>query len=81
MPKHKRRRGCLIALLIVFVLVGGVAAGGLWVWNTYGDKISETMGWGPSKDYEAGQATGTALVTINKGDGGSRCPRRSTTPA
>ena len=71
-PKHKRRRGCLIALLIVFVLVAGAAAGGLWVWNTYGDKISETMGWGPSKDYEAGQATGTALVTINKGDGGQQ---------
>jgi UPF0755 protein len=69
-PKRKRRRGCLIALLIVFVLVGGVAAGGLWVWNTYGDKISDTLGWGPSKDYEAGQATGNALVTINKGDGG-----------
>ncbi|MBN9158701.1 endolytic transglycosylase MltG [Microbacterium sp.] len=71
-PKHKRRRGCLVALIIVFVLVGGAAAGGLWVWNTYGAKISETMGWGPSKDYEAGQATGNALVTINKGDSGQQ---------
>ena len=71
-PKQKRRRGCLVALIIVFVLVGGAAAGGLWAWNTYGAKISETLGWGPAKDYEAGQATGNALVTINKGDSGQQ---------
>ena len=71
-PKRKKRRGCLVALLIVFVLIAGVATGGLWVWNTYGDKISEVMGWGPSKDFEAGQATGNALVTIKKGDGGQQ---------
>ncbi|MDQ4212764.1 endolytic transglycosylase MltG [Microbacterium capsulatum] len=71
-PRRKRRRGCFTALVIVFVLLGGAAGGGLWVWNTYGAKISETMGWGPSKDYEAGQATGQALVTINKGDGGQQ---------
>jgi len=71
-PKRKRRRGCLVALLIVFVLIAGAATGGLWVWNTYGDKISEVMGWGPSKDFEAGQATGNALVTIKKGDGGQQ---------
>ncbi|MBS1907147.1 MAG: endolytic transglycosylase MltG [Actinobacteria bacterium] len=71
-PKHKKRRGCLVALLIVFVLVGGAAAGGLWAWNTYGAKISEVMGWGPSKDFEAGQASGNALVTIKKGDGGQQ---------
>jgi len=69
-PKRKKRRGCLVALLVVFVLVAGAAGGGLWVWNTYGGKISEVMGWGPSKDFETGLATGTALVTIKKGDGG-----------
>ncbi|MFD6699162.1 MULTISPECIES: endolytic transglycosylase MltG [unclassified Microbacterium] len=71
-PKRKKRRGCLIALLVVFVLIAGAAGGGLWVWNTYGDKISEVMGWGPAKDFEAGQATGNALVTIKKGDGGQQ---------
>ncbi|MFJ4164203.1 endolytic transglycosylase MltG [Microbacterium sp. NPDC089698] len=71
-PKRKKRRGCLIALLVVFVLIAGAAGGGLWVWNTYGTKISEVMGWGPSKDFEAGQATGNALVTIKKGDGGQQ---------
>ncbi|OZB85128.1 endolytic transglycosylase MltG [Microbacterium sp. 13-71-7] len=74
-PKRKKRRGCLIALLVVFVLVAGAAGGGLWVWNAYGDKISEVMGWGPSKDFEAGQATGNALVTIKKGDGGQQISR------
>lgn len=72
-PKPKRKHGgWLVALLIVVVLVGGAAAGGLWVWNTYSAQISELMGWGPSKDYEAGQANGTALVTIKKGDGGQQ---------
>jgi UPF0755 protein len=56
----------------VFVLLGGAAAGGLWVWNSYGTQISDALGWGPSKDYESGQSTGNALVTIKKGDGGQQ---------
>ncbi|WP_424935770.1 MULTISPECIES: endolytic transglycosylase MltG [Bacteria] len=68
---RRRRTGCLVALLIVLVLLGGLAAGGVWVWNTYGDKISEALGWGPSKDYEEGQATGNALITISAGDTGA----------
>ncbi|WP_309064267.1 endolytic transglycosylase MltG [Microbacterium sp.] len=70
-PRAKPRgRGCLIALIIVLVLVGGLAAGGVWVWNTYGDRISDIMGWGEPKDYEEGQAHGEALVTIRSGDTG-----------
>ncbi|MBT2485989.1 MULTISPECIES: endolytic transglycosylase MltG [unclassified Microbacterium] len=68
-PK-KRRRGCLIALVIVLAILGGIAAGGLWVWNTYGDRISEAMGWGEPDDWEPGQATGEVLVTIEEGDTG-----------
>ncbi|MBS1672652.1 MAG: endolytic transglycosylase MltG [Actinobacteria bacterium] len=71
-PKHRKRRGCLVALLVIFVLIGGAAGGGLWAWNTYGAKISEVMGWGPSKDFEAGQATGETLVTIDKGYAGKQ---------
>ncbi|GAA5151502.1 hypothetical protein GCM10025768_17930 [Microbacterium pseudoresistens] len=71
-PRRKRKRGCLIALIIVFVLVAGAALGGLWVMNTYGDRISEAMGWGEPKDYEAGMATGEALVTIDEGDTGQQ---------
>ncbi|GGM50722.1 endolytic transglycosylase MltG [Microbacterium saperdae] len=70
-PKKKRRTGCLVALIIVLVIVGGIAATGVWVMNTYGDKINEAMGWGEPKDWEAGLATGEAFVTISEGDTGA----------
>ncbi|MEW1973730.1 endolytic transglycosylase MltG [Microbacterium profundi] len=71
-PRRKKRRtGCLVALIIVLALIGGAVAGGAWAWNTYGDKISEVMGWGEPDDYEAGIASGEALVTIQDGDTGS----------
>jgi UPF0755 protein len=70
-PPKKRGRGCLIGLIIVLVVLGGIAAGGAWVYNTYQTKIDDLMGWGEPKDYQAGQATGEALVTIKKGDTGS----------
>jgi UPF0755 protein len=69
-PRKKRRTGCLVALLIVLALLGGVVAAGVWVMNTYGDKISDVMGWGEPKDWEPGQATGEAMVTIHEGDTG-----------
>ena len=69
-PKKKRRTGCVIGLVIVFAVLGGIAAGGLWVWNTYGERISEVMGWGEPDDWEPGIATGEALVTIKTGDTG-----------
>lgn len=69
-PKKKRRTGCLVALIIVLVIVGGLAVGGVWVMNTYGDRISEAMGWGEPKDWEEGLATGEAFVTISEGDTG-----------
>ncbi|WP_336640338.1 endolytic transglycosylase MltG [Microbacterium sp. USHLN272] len=68
-PK-KRRRGCLIALLIILVIVGGIAAAGAWAMNTYGEQINDVMGWGEPKDYEDGQASGEAFVTIKDGDTG-----------
>ena len=68
--KKKRRKGCLIALIIVLAVFGGIAAGGAWAWSTYGDKISDAMGWGESKDWEPGLANGEALVTIKQGDTG-----------
>ncbi|MEV4774839.1 endolytic transglycosylase MltG [Microbacterium sp. LWH12-1.2] len=69
-PPKKRRRGCLIALIIVLVIVGGIAGAGVWAWNTYGDKISDAMGWGEPKDWEPGLATGEVFVTIREGDTG-----------
>ena len=66
-PKRKRRTGCLVALIIVLALLGGIAVGGVWVMNTYGDRISDAMGWGEPEDYPAGEATGEVLVTIEEG--------------
>ncbi|MEZ3156973.1 endolytic transglycosylase MltG [Microbacterium sp. BWR-S6Y] len=69
-PKKRRRVGGWIALAIVLVLLGGAAAGGLAVWNTYGDRIQAFLGNGEPLDYEAGQATGEARITIVSGDTG-----------
>ena len=70
-PKKKRGRGCLIALIVVLIVLGGIAAGGAWVYNTYQDKINDMMGWGEPKDYAPGEASGEVQVTILKGDTGS----------
>ena len=69
-PKKRRRVGGWIALAVVLVLLGGAAAGGLAVWNTYGDRIQAFLGNGEPLDYEAGQATGEARITIVSGDTG-----------
>ncbi|MDT0181329.1 endolytic transglycosylase MltG [Microbacterium sp. ARD31] len=66
--RGRRRIGAWIALAIVLLMVGGIAAGGLWVWNTYENQIREVMGWEEPKDYEEGLASGEALLTISSGD-------------
>ncbi|SDO75244.1 UPF0755 protein [Microbacterium sp. ru370.1] len=70
-PKKRRRIGGWIALAVVLVLLGGIAGGGLVVWNTYGDRIQAFLGNGEPLDYEAGQATGEARITIVAGDTGA----------
>ncbi|GAA4764589.1 endolytic transglycosylase MltG [Microbacterium gilvum] len=71
-PAKRRgsKLGCLISLVIVLALVGGVVAGGAYVWSTYGERISAFLGWDGPHDYEEGEATGEALVTISDGDTG-----------
>lgn len=71
-PRQKRRHraGGWIALGIVLLVLGGIAAGSWYVWTTYEDKIREVMGWEEPKDYDEGLAEGEALVTIVSGDTG-----------
>lgn len=70
-PKKKRRTGCLVALIIVLAILGGITAAGVWALNTYGDKISDALGWGDPADWEPGLATGEVLITIKDGDTGA----------
>ncbi|WP_309067285.1 endolytic transglycosylase MltG [Microbacterium sp.] len=63
-------RGCLVTLVILLAILGGIVAGGFYLWNTYGPAIQERFGWDGPSDYEEGQATGEATITIEEGDGG-----------
>ncbi|GAA1738382.1 endolytic transglycosylase MltG [Microbacterium paludicola] len=69
-PKRRGGRGCLVTLVILLAILGGIVAGGMYVWNTYGTQIAERFGWDGPSDYEAGEATGEAIITIEEGDGG-----------
>ncbi len=70
-PKKKKRRGCLTAFIIVLLILGGAAAAGVWVWDNYGERIREELGWAESKDWEPGQPGDPVLVTVRAGDTGS----------
>lgn len=69
--KRRRRIGGWIALGVVLILLGGITAGGFYVWTTYEDQIRALMGWEEPKDYEAGLANGEAFVTVSSGDTGA----------
>jgi len=68
--KRRRRTGGWIILALILALIGGIGAGVAWAWNTYEQPIRAFMGWEEPKDYEEGEATGEALVTIVSGDTG-----------
>lgn len=69
--KRKSRVAGWVIFAIILAILGGMVAGGFYVWNTYEDKIREFMGWEEPADYEAGMAEGEATVTIVSGDTGS----------
>ncbi|WP_424445661.1 endolytic transglycosylase MltG [Microbacterium sp. CH-015] len=69
--RRKSRIAAWVIFGVILAIIGGITAGGFYVWNTYEDKIRAFMGWEEPKDYEAGLATGEALVTIVSGDTGS----------
>lgn len=77
-PPNKRRRRIAgwVAFGIVLALIGGVAAGGLWVWNTYEDRIRAFMGWEEPSEFEAGMANGEAQISIVGGDAGPQVAQK-----
>ncbi len=66
----RRHLGRWIALAVVLLLVGGIGGGTLALWNTYGARVQAFFGDEEPVDFEAGQATGEARVTIVSGDTG-----------
>ncbi len=74
--KRRRRIGGWIALGVVLVVLGGIAGGGLWVWNTYEDKIRAVLGWEEPSEYAADEANGEATVTISSGDAGPQVSQK-----
>ncbi|MER7795790.1 endolytic transglycosylase MltG [Microbacterium sp. NPDC096154] len=67
---RRRGRGCLVTLVVFALIAGGLTAGGFWAWDTYGERIQSFLGWDGPSDYEPGEATGEAIITIEEGDGG-----------
>lgn len=68
---RKRRTGCLVWLVILVVIAGGLTAAGVYVNNVYGEQIREKLGMGEPKDYDSSQVAGEeTTVTIADGDTG-----------
>lgn len=74
--RRRRRTGGWIAFGIIVVLLGGIAGGGLWAWNTYGPRIQEWMAGTTLDDFAAGQAHDEARVTISSGDTGTQVSQK-----
>jgi len=66
--RRKSRIAGWVVFGVIIAILGGLTAGGFYVWNTYEDKIRAFMGWEEPRDYEAGMATGEAVITIADGD-------------
>lgn len=68
-PPRRRKKGWIIALVIVGLFLGGAAAATAWAWGNYETQIRKVMGWELPIDYE-GSGHGEATVVIKSGDGG-----------
>ncbi len=66
LPKRGGGRRWIIVTIVLVVILGLLAGAGAFVWNSYGDKISQALGW-VQTDYQ-GDGTGQVLVTIKDGD-------------
>ncbi|MFT4052486.1 MAG: endolytic transglycosylase MltG [Microbacterium sp.] len=69
--RRKSRIAGWVIFGVVLAILGGIAGGGFYVWNTYEDQIRAFMGWEEPNDYEEGLASGEVYVTIVEGDTGS----------
>jgi UPF0755 protein len=70
-PKNRRgRTGRWIALIIVLALVGGVVGGGVWAWNTFGERVQGFFAGTSVDDFEDGRAHGEAQITVAPDDTG-----------
>lgn len=69
-PKKRRRIGGWIALGVVLLILAGIVGGGFALWNTYGTRVQAFFGTSEPIEFDAGQATGEARITIVAGDTG-----------
>lgn len=69
--RRKRRKGCLVWLIVLVILAGGLTAAGITVNNVWGETIREKLGMGEPKDYDSSQTPGEKVtVVIASGDTG-----------
>lgn len=74
-PKRKRR-GLLVVLIVVGVLVALVGGGSAYAWLNYEEQVRELLGWELPNDY-AGSGNGTeAIVIVESGDFGDDIARK-----
>src|SRR5690606_41719453 len=76
-PKKTRRRcGTWGWISAIVVVLGLVTAGGVYVWNTYGEKIQDILGIAPPIDYSGTGNGEEVTVVIESGDIGSDVARK-----
>lgn len=66
MTGRRTGRRWLIVLGILALLLGGLAVAGGVLWNSFGERISQALGW-TTNDYE-GEGYGEAMITISPGE-------------
>lgn len=67
--RARTKKRVIITLSVMVVLLGGLVAGGAYLWSQFGDGISKAMGW-VEDDYE-GNGHGNVLITITSGQNGA----------
>ncbi len=68
--RRKRRRGCLVGLIVMLVVLGGIIAAGVTVYNVFGDQIRDALGMSEPADFEAGTEGEPVMISIGAGETG-----------